>query len=38
MEGWPKMMQAANAKAADSAYKPLYKLGGAAALIVVALT
>jgi hypothetical protein len=32
------MMQVADAKTADSAYKSLYKLGGAAAWIVVALT
>jgi hypothetical protein len=32
------MAQATNAETADSAYKSLYKLGGAAALIVVALT
>jgi hypothetical protein len=32
------MMQVANAETADSAYKSLYKLGGVAALIVVALT
>ena len=32
------MNQVTNAKTADSAYKSLYKLGGAAALIVVALT
>jgi len=32
------MNQVANAATADSAYKSLYKLGGAAALIVVVLT
>ena len=32
------MSQATNAETADSAYRSLYKLGGAAALIVVVLT
>jgi len=38
-KGWLKMMnQVANAETADSTYKSLYKLGGAAALIVAVLT